>query len=446
MKKSIRPILLGGAFLFALSMSLTSCEGALDDIFGEWDRPGTVTGISLNKTAVTLVVGEADLTLNFTLKPDNAIDKTATWSSDNTAVATVDEKGTVHAVAEGTATITVQAGKKTASCVVTVITIPVVYETYMAWDGTALTAQKVSTSGIEEVTDATTSLHEGFYIVKKDVTISNDIYISEDTKLILCDEATLTINGYIDGTSGTTKHSLTIYGQENQTGKLIVNATTGHNGILVKDLEIHGGDISFTGDNTQGKGIRVEGDFTIYGGKVVANGGETCSGISAGNNITINDGTVVATGGNGDDTRDGGYGIYAGNDITINGGNVTATGKKNSPGIKSAQNINITGGTVSAVAGENGGGTLFAPYITIETGITLVKLTKGKVSDDAKVWIYTANSDHSISSIKLGANTYSRTQWENSSNTIADGFSGEYNSSGIDIARSGDVLTLKKHE
>ena len=444
MKHSFRKYF-AAAMLFALPLVFTSCEGALDDLFGEWDKPGSVTSISLNKTAVTLVVGEADLTLNFTLKPDNAIDKTATWSSDNTAVATVDEKGTVHAVAEGTATITVQAGKKTASCVVTVITIPVVYETYMAWDGTALTAQKVSTSGIEEVTDATTSLHEGFYIVKKDVTISNDIYISEDTKLILCDGAKLTVNGYIDGTSGTTKHSLTIYGQENQTGKLIVNATTGHNGILVKDLEIHGGDISITG-NTQEKGIRVEGDFTIYGGKVVANGGETCSGISAGNNITINDGTVVATGGNGVDTKDGGHGIYAGNDITINGGNVTATGKKNSPGIKSAQNINITGGTVSAVAGENGEETLSAPYITIETGITLVKLTKGKDSDDAKVWIYTANSDHSISSIKLGANTYSRTQWENSSNTIADGFSGEYNSSGIDIARSGDVLTLKKHE
>ena len=442
MKKSFISISTA-AMLLVTTLVFTSCEGVFDDIFGEWDRPGSVTSISLHKTTLTLVVGEADVTLNFTLKPDNAIDKTATWSSDNTAVATVNEKGTVHAVAEGTATITVQVGKQTASCVVTVI--PTVYETYMAWDGTALTAQKVSTSGIEEVTDATTSLHEGFYIVKKDVTISNDIYISEDTKLILCDGATLTINGFIEDPSTTATYKLTIYGQENQTGKLIVNAQDGNNGILVKDLVIQGGDINITG-NTQEKGIRVEGDFTIYGGKVVANGGKTCSGISAGNNITINDGTVVATGGNGDDTKDGGYGIYAGNDITINGGNVTATGKKNSPGIKSAQNINITGGTVSAVAGENGEGTLFAPYITIETGITLVKLTKGKVSDDANAWIYTSNSDHSISSIKMGANTYSRTQWKNSSNTIANGFSGEYNSSGIDIARSGDVLTLKKHE
>lgn len=43
MKKSIRPILLGGAILFALSMCLTSCEGALDDLFGEWDKPAPST-------------------------------------------------------------------------------------------------------------------------------------------------------------------------------------------------------------------------------------------------------------------------------------------------------------------------------------------------------------------------------------------------------------------
>ena len=40
MKKIISK-LMGGVFLFSLSMSLTSCEGALDDILGEWSRPGS---------------------------------------------------------------------------------------------------------------------------------------------------------------------------------------------------------------------------------------------------------------------------------------------------------------------------------------------------------------------------------------------------------------------
>ena len=70
-----------------------------------------------------MVVGEADVTLSFTLKPDNAIDKTVTWSSDNTAVATVDATGRVHAVAVGTAIITATANDDSgvkATCKVTV--------------------------------------------------------------------------------------------------------------------------------------------------------------------------------------------------------------------------------------------------------------------------------------------------------------------------------------
>lgn len=123
MKKSIRSISTA-AMLLVTTLVFTSCEGVFDDIFGEWDKPGSVTSISLTKTTLSLVVGEADVTLTYTIEPANATDKTVIWNSDNTAVATVNEIGKVHAVAEGTATITVQAGKKTASCVVTVSAAP----------------------------------------------------------------------------------------------------------------------------------------------------------------------------------------------------------------------------------------------------------------------------------------------------------------------------------
>ena len=123
MKKSFRSISTA-AMLLVTTLVFTSCEGVFDDIFGEWDKPGSVTSISLTKTTLSLVVGEADVTLTYTIEPANATDKTATWSSDNTAVATVDETGKVHAVAEGTATITAKAGKKTAACVVTVSAAP----------------------------------------------------------------------------------------------------------------------------------------------------------------------------------------------------------------------------------------------------------------------------------------------------------------------------------
>ena len=84
-----------------------------------------VESVTLGKTELVLVVNEADVTLTATVKPDDATDKTVTWTSSNPAVATVDETGKVHAVAAGTATITAQAGDKTATCKITVTTTPV---------------------------------------------------------------------------------------------------------------------------------------------------------------------------------------------------------------------------------------------------------------------------------------------------------------------------------
>ena len=78
-----------------------------------------VTGITLSQTAATLTEGES-LTLTATVAPEDATDKTVTWSSSDKSVATVDNNGKVTAVAAGTATITAKAGDKSATCVVTV--------------------------------------------------------------------------------------------------------------------------------------------------------------------------------------------------------------------------------------------------------------------------------------------------------------------------------------
>ena len=77
-----------------------------------------VTSITLDKTSLSLGVGGEE-TLTATVKPDNATDKTVTWTSSNSAVATVDN-GRVKGIKEGTATITAKAGSKTAKCNVTV--------------------------------------------------------------------------------------------------------------------------------------------------------------------------------------------------------------------------------------------------------------------------------------------------------------------------------------
>ena len=84
-----------------------------------------VTGVSLNKSSLTLSEGET-ATLTATVTPSNATDKTVTWSSSNTSVATVSSSGVVTAKSIGSATITVTTkdGNKTATCNVTVV-VPV---------------------------------------------------------------------------------------------------------------------------------------------------------------------------------------------------------------------------------------------------------------------------------------------------------------------------------
>lgn len=83
----------------------------------------SVTNVTLDRTALTLSVGNPDVHLTATVAPDNATDKTVSWSSDKTDVAIVDNQGNVHAVAAGSATITVTTtdGKKTATCAVTAL-------------------------------------------------------------------------------------------------------------------------------------------------------------------------------------------------------------------------------------------------------------------------------------------------------------------------------------
>ena len=77
-----------------------------------------VSSVSLNKSSLSLVEGESS-TLTASINPSDATDQTITWSSSNTAVATVNG-GKVTAIKEGTSTITASCGGKSATCAVTV--------------------------------------------------------------------------------------------------------------------------------------------------------------------------------------------------------------------------------------------------------------------------------------------------------------------------------------
>lgn len=80
-----------------------------------------LTAIAISPGTVTKAVGETQQ-LSITPTPNDASNTTVTWSSSNTAKATVNSSGLVTAVATGTATITAtsQDGGLTATRLVTV--------------------------------------------------------------------------------------------------------------------------------------------------------------------------------------------------------------------------------------------------------------------------------------------------------------------------------------
>ena len=80
------------------------------------------TSINLDRTSLTLTSAGQTATLNATISPSNATNKTVSWASSNPAVATVNN-GVVTAVGNGTATITARTtdgSNKSATCSVTV--------------------------------------------------------------------------------------------------------------------------------------------------------------------------------------------------------------------------------------------------------------------------------------------------------------------------------------
>ena len=80
-----------------------------------------VTGVSLNKTTLSLTEGESSK-LTATVNPSNATNKNVTWQSSNSNIVSVDANGNIKALKPGNATITVitNDGNYKASCQITV--------------------------------------------------------------------------------------------------------------------------------------------------------------------------------------------------------------------------------------------------------------------------------------------------------------------------------------
>lgn len=143
--------------------------------------PIAVTGVSLDRNTANTLVNET-LQLNATVAPANATNKTVTWSSSDTTIATVSNSGLVTGIGAGNATITVTTvdGGFTDTCAVTVAPTPVETKIY---DTTG--------SSLSEIA-FTVNNESGFFYPNYD---SNDLTTSLSGKTITKIRAKLSFTG-----------------------------------------------------------------------------------------------------------------------------------------------------------------------------------------------------------------------------------------------------------
>ena len=241
--------------------------------------------------------------------------------------------------------------------------------------------QKTVVSTTKSVSDYTvvtsdTSFYTGWCVVNSSVVFSGTVYFC-DAHLILADDVTFTAPSIDFGFSGGTS-SLTVYGQTNGTGKILLTPDSGSALKIPENahLIVNGGGIGAT-SGVYGAGIGGDnmstklGKLTVNGGIITAKGGECGAGIGMGYKtlekhleITINDGDVIAIGGK----CAPGISTGIGTTVTINGGIVKATGGERGAGIGSrattqqadngedAGDIVINGGDITAKGGSFGAG------------------------------------------------------------------------------------------
>ena len=124
LNKNIYTITLKGVKEGKSTITVTTKDGNFKGTCNVTSKPVPVTGVKLNHDKITLEAtgSKSTYTLTPTIEPSNATYKGVTWTSSDSNIATVNEKGLVTGIKPGVAIVTVKTddGGKTASCEVTV--------------------------------------------------------------------------------------------------------------------------------------------------------------------------------------------------------------------------------------------------------------------------------------------------------------------------------------
>lgn len=168
-----------------------------------------VSGVTISPTTATLSVGGTQQ-LTPTVAPANATNKTVTYSSNNTGVATINGAGLITAIASGSATITVttQDGAKTATSVITVNTSNVAVTSVSLSPTTA----SLSVGGTQQLTPT---------VLPSNATNKNVSYLSNNTGV-----ATVNASGLVTAIANGTATIIVTTADGNKTSTAAITVTT----------------------------------------------------------------------------------------------------------------------------------------------------------------------------------------------------------------------------
>ncbi len=224
----------------------------------------SVTGVTLDQSALSLIVG-GDATLTATVAPENATNKTVTWTTSNDKVATVAD-GKVTAVGAGEATITVTTadGSFTATCTVTVAAVEPAVPTQDA-DGTYLirTGKQLKWFA-DQVNGGNTKINGR---LERDVDLSG---ICSETLGSWTPIGNAAANKYYSGTFDGQNHKITgLYINNVSTGNYIALFGDCH-GATIQNLSVYG---EVSGQTSYMAGIvgRLAGSDTGTQGSLLEN-------------------------------------------------------------------------------------------------------------------------------------------------------------------------------
>ena len=204
-----------------------------------------VTSITLDQTTLNKKVGDAAVTLTATVKPDDATDKTLTWSSDKPAVATVAD-GVVTFVGAGTAIITAEA--KDGSGIKTTCTVNVLPAGALAGVFSVSATKKVqfSQGNLQATYDGTNwtwafAEHQYDYIGNA----AGNTKVTATSPFIISENATVDLFGWVGASSTWTGAA-----QYGITSSPETSATDGYGNVATENLKADWGTTMGTGWRT----------------------------------------------------------------------------------------------------------------------------------------------------------------------------------------------------